>query len=715
MGFGGSASTTGALASASSTTGGVTLVVVVTGVALHAASAMTSNRILLDDTQGGPTLGPNWPGPPPRRRIFEENATARALLCLTYAMMALALVESLLNTAESRLPAFGIAELRPWQRDALRALLEGSRRVLVVAPTGGGKSLTYQLPSLVLPRTTLVLSPLVALMEDQVHALQEKGIAATFIASTLGMPERRAREDALARGAYKIVYVAPERLANGAFVDLLRHVRPSLIAVDEAHCISQWGHDFRPDYLRVGTLLEQLHPERVLACTATATPDVRREILLHLGFDRGEHDVVLRGFARPNLHLSASSVDGPREVRRRTRATLISALGAGPPKGAGIVYCATRKSAEQLAATLAEETRQWRVGCYHAGMSAEDRTRISSAFATKTLDVVVATNAFGMGIDREDVRAVIHAQPPSSIEAYYQEVGRAGRDGGEAYGLLMCSGSDIAVRRRLVEQGSAEQVARAWKLFRELLKLLDARTCRHDFVLRYFGDEGELLGGCGHCDVCETESGQDSESEDVVDARRQATTVIVQKALSGVARANRRGGLAAVASMLVGADEERVRRFGFTRLSTFGLFKGESVEWVTAVLRSLLAAGWIDLTPTDHPVPYVTKVGWDVMKGTLPTRMVVPPRIQSRRMSKPAASIPESVKRDALFVRLRDHRADVAKRRQLPAYVVAHDRTLVELVAKRPRTLADLVGIHGFGPSRIDQYGEGFLAVINQI
>jgi ATP-dependent DNA helicase RecQ len=641
-------------------------------------------------------------------------------------MMALALDESLLTVspvpgmtledAEARLlPMFAIAELRPWQRDAMRALLAGSRRVLVVAPTGGGKSLTYQLPALMLPRTTLVLSPLVALMEDQVHALEEKGIQATFIASTLGVPERRAREEALARGEYRIVYVAPERLANGAFVDLVRRLRPSLIAVDEAHCISQWGHDFRPDYLRVGRLLEDLRPERVLACTATATPDVRKEILAHLGFDRGPHDVVLRGFARPNLHLSARSVDGPREVKRQTRATLIAALGAGQPKGAGIVYCATRKSAEQLADHLAEQTRTWRVGCYHAGMSPEERTRISSAFASKALDVVVATNAFGMGIDREDVRAVVHAHPPSSIEAYYQEVGRAGRDGKEAYGLLMCSGSDIAVRRRLVEQGSPEQVARAWKLFRELLKMLDARTCRHDFVLRYFGDEGELLGGCGHCDVCENESAAESEIEgEALEARRKATAVTIQKALSGVARANRRGGLAAVAAMLVGADEERVKRFGFTRLSTFGLFKGESVEWVTALLRALLAAGWIDLTPTDHPVPYVTKLGWEVMKGALPARMMLPARITSVRAPRKAPSVPESMQRDALFVRLRDHRAEVARKRQLPAYVVAHDRTLADLVQKRPRTLSDLASVHGFGPSRIDQYGEGFLAVINQ-
>jgi ATP-dependent DNA helicase RecQ len=356
-------------------------------------------------------------------------------------------------------------------------------------------------------------------------------------------------------------------------------------------------------------------------------------------------------------------------------------------------------------------------------LSAEERTRVSSAFATKALDVVVATNAFGMGIDRDDVRVVIHAQPPSSIEAYYQEVGRAGRDGEEAHGLLMCGGSDIALRRRLVELGSGgvaaspAQVARGWKLFRELLTFLDARTCRHDFVLRYFGDEGEVLGGCGHCDVCETETSADSEDEAAASARREATMVVVQKALSGVARANRRAGLAAVAGMLVGVDDERTRRFGFTRLSTFGLLSSERVEWVTALLRALLAAGWVDLTPTDHPVPYVTKTGWDTMRGLTPVRMVLPPRALSRRKPRRSAgsddeAIPASLRQDALFARLRDHRAEMARARHVPAYVVAHDRTLVELVKKRPRTLSDLAGIHGFGPSRIDQYGEGFLKVI---
>lgn len=617
-----------------------------------------------------------------------------------------------LEAAERELPRFGIAALRPWQGDAIRALLSGPRRVLVVAPTGGGKSLTYQLPALVLPGTTVVLSPLVALMEDQVRALVARGIAATFVASTLPVEERRAREKGIAQGAYKIIYAAPERLAAGPFAELLRRANPSLVAIDEAHCISQWGHDFRPDYLRIGPFLRSLAPAYVLACTATATPLVRKEIAAQLGFEAGEHEVILRGFARPNLHLEARWVDGPKAGLVALTSALEAALGSpSRPKGATIVYGATRKGVE----TLGERFRQagWKAAVYHAGMDAAERTRVANDFARKEIHVVAATNAFGMGIDRDDVRLVAHAQPPSSIEAYYQEVGRAGRDGDEAHGLLLCSAADIALRRRMVEGGMggeaapAEQVARNWALFRELLTFLDARTCRHDFVLRYFGDEREVLGGCGHCDICESTA-----SGEVEDA-----SLVVKKALSGVARANKRAGLGAVVSMLVGKDDERTRRFGFTSLSTFGIFSNEKEDWVNAVLRALIAAGWVDLTPTEHPVPFVTRAGWDVMKGQAPVRMLLPARATVRRKRARGAvesdgDAPPKTSDDPLFERLRAHRAQVAKDKRVPAYVIAHDRTLVDMAEKKPKGLAELAEIFGMGPSRIEQYGEGFLRVI---
>ncbi|HEY6464232.1 MAG TPA: ATP-dependent DNA helicase RecQ, partial [Polyangiaceae bacterium] len=495
--------------------------------------------------------------------------------------------------------SFGLEAFRPWQREAIEAVIDGSGRVLVVAPTGGGKSLTYQVPAAVLPGTTLVLSPLVALMEDQVRALEARGVPATYLASTLDLEVRRNRESGMTRGQYKLVYAAPERLASEAFVATLGRCNIQLVAVDEAHCIAQWGHDFRPDYLRIGALLERLRPPRVLACTATATPQVRKEIREALKLGDGCHE-VLRGFARPNLHLASRNVEGVNEARGEVFAALGSALGeARAPRGAAIVYAATRRQTEQWAETLRE--KGWNAAAYHAGMGPQDRSDVANRFADRSLDVVTATNAFGMGIDRSDIRAVLHVQPPSSIEAYYQEVGRAGRDGAEAWGLLLCSGADIALRRRLVTSGidgspvPAALAERAWGLFRELLRYVDARTCRHDFILRYFGDEKETLGGCGHCDVC---AGlEEREGEDGDGAASDEAARLVRMALSGVARARQRAGLLAIVEMLRGIDGEKTRRFGFTELSTFGLMKERSQTWVLDLLRALLTAGWIDLTP----------------------------------------------------------------------------------------------------------------------
>jgi len=616
---------------------------------------------------------------------------------------------------------FGLERFHPWQKEAVEALLGGSGRVLVVAPTGGGKSLTYQFPAAVLEGVTLVLSPLVALMEDQVRALEARGIAATFLASTLEPELRRHRESWLLRGRYKLVYAAPERLASDAFVEMLARCNVQLVAVDEAHCIAQWGHDFRPDYLRIGALLERLRPPRVLACTATATPEVRREIRQQLRLGDSCHE-VLRGFARPNLHLAARNVEGVSEARGEVLSALSAALGdPRAPRGGAIVYAATRRQTEAWADTLRE--KGWNAAAYHAGMGGHERTDVASRFADRSLDLVVATNAFGMGIDRPDIRAVLHVQPPSSIEAYYQEVGRAGRDGAEAWGLLLCSGADIGLRRRLVTTGTdgspapPELAARAWALFRELLRYLDARSCRHDFILRYFGDEQELLGGCGHCDICVALDEREAEDE----GESEETARVVRMALSGVARANQRGGLVAIVEMLRGVDSEKTRRFGFTELSTFGLLKDRSQTWVMDVLRGLLTAGWIDLTPTDHPVPFLTRAGGEAMRAQGPVRFTMPAE-REKRVRKRAGSGPSRGAAPALegvdastrerFERLRAHRAQVARARGVPAYVVALDRTLLEMAMRAPRSHAELLDVFGMGPARVEAYGDGFLEVL---
>jgi len=620
---------------------------------------------------------------------------------------------------------FGLAGFHPWQREAVLGVLRGSGRVLVVAPTGGGKSLTYQYPASVLDGMTLVLSPLVALMEDQVRALEARGIPATFIASTLEPEMRRHREAGMLKGRYKLVYAAPERLVSDAFVDALSRSNVQLVAIDEAHCIAQWGHDFRPDYLRIGALLARLKPPRVLACTATATPAVRAEIRHQLRLGEECHE-VLRGFARPNLHLAARNVEGVSEARGEVFTALSSALGEPrAPRGGAIVYAATRKQTEVWADTLRK--KGWNAASYHAGMASQDRSDVANRFASRALDLVVATNAFGMGIDRSDIRAVLHVQPPSSIEAYYQEVGRAGRDGAEAWGLLLCSGADIALRRRLVTSGSdgsqapPELAARAWNLFRELLRYLDARSCRHDFILRYFGDEQELLGGCGHCDVCVALDDRDGGGED--DAEAAEAAKLVRMALSAVARARQRAGMTAIAEMLRGVDSERTRRFGFTELSTFGLLRERSPNWVMDLLRALLTAGLVDLTPTEHPVPLLTRLGAEVMRAQGPVRVALPlereKRVRKRaagtsgRATGPELESVDGATRDR-FERLRAHRAQVAKAKGVPAYVVALDRTLLELATRAPRTPQELLGVYGMGPARVETYGDGFLRVLSE-
>lgn len=595
---------------------------------------------------------------------------------------------------------FGIAALKPWQREAIDAVLGEPGRALVVAPTGGGKSLVYQLPATLLDGTTLVLSPLVALMEDQVRGLQARGIRSTYLASTLDVDERRSREQHLVAGEYDLVYAAPERLANEWFVGVLSRCKVPLIAIDEAHCIVQWGHDFRPDYLRIGALLARFPGARVLACTATATQGTRTEIRARLGLEDRCTEIV-RGFARPNLHLEASSVESLKQTERAVRAALARGLSGG---GGAIVYTATRRAAEKWTAKIADY--KYRAMTYHAGLGAAERSAVSAAFSERSVDVVVATNAFGMGIDRPDVRVVAHVQPPASLPAYYQEVGRAGRDGADAWGLLFCSSGDIAIRRRLIDDGTPEQIARQWALFRELLLYLDARTCRHDFILRYFGDERGVLGGCGHCDACVTLESEPAEAA-------APATLIVQKALSGVARTKRRAGLATVADMLRGQSSPRVEKFGFGRLSTFGALGDYDGPGMLALLRALLAAGWIDLTPTDFPVPYVTNEGWAVMKGERPARLVLPrPRAERPAAKAPTTLPPLEAGSLALLAALKAHRACVARRLGYPAYMVAHDRTLVELCQKRPRTVGELLGVHGFGPLRAEQYGDGFLRVI---
>jgi ATP-dependent DNA helicase RecQ len=626
------------------------------------------------------------------------------------------------------LARLGYEAFRPGQREAIETLLEKGR-LLQVAPTGGGKSLTYQLPASLLPGTSLVISPLVSLMHDQVEALTARGVPATFLAATLSAAEMRERLARLRAGAFKLAYVAPERLAYPGFRALALDLGAPLVAIDEAHCISEWGHDFRPEYLSIGGLLAELRPRLVLACTATATPIVRDEILVRLGLGT-DTPQLLQGFARPNLALRARHVTSERERARFVDVQLEEALGApGAARGTAIVYAPTRRSTEEESARLA--ARGWRADGYHAGMTGETRTRVQRAFAEGALEVVVATNAFGMGIDRADVRAVIHLAPPGSVEAYYQEVGRAGRDGQEAFGLLLHSPGDLPLRRRLLESGGGgeaprpEVVEHKWSLFLDLMRWAEGGSCRHDAILRYFGDEAETLAGCGRCDVCRQIGGDAASDEE--------TSLLVRKALSAVARVDRRYGLTAAVKLLAGVPDPRLQRAGLDRTPTYGALREHSEPWLTQLLRRCVTAGWVDFTPGEKPVVLLTGSGRAVMKGERPARLVLPREHEaeaarsargasgaSASRGQPGAGAarspaePDMLPAEAasLFEELRLLRSELARAENVPAYVVASDRTLRDIALLRPRGLEMLKLAHGIGPAKAERYGARILEVV---
>jgi ATP-dependent DNA helicase RecQ len=526
-------------------------------------------------------------------------------------------------------------------------------------------------------------------------ALERRGISATFLASTLPSDENSRRMSLLARGSYKLVYVAPERLQFSGFQSLISDLNCPLVAIDEAHCISEWGHDFRPEYMQIDRLLTRLPRARVLACTATATPIVRDEILSKLRLPADTPQLIL-GFERPNLVLAAREVQSQGETRRHTDGMLQQALGApgrsaAAKPGTAIVYAPTRKSCEAEAERLRGDG--WNADVYHAGLSPERRERVQAAFSQGELRIVVATNAFGMGVDRSDVRAVIHLAPPSSIEAYYQEVGRAGRDGETAHGLMLSSAKDIALRRRLLEADTDGRVPEPtlvehkWNLFLELLRWAEGGICRHTYILRYFGTENPPEA-CGRCDVC-LELEDDSTQADEI-------TLIVRKALSAVARIN-------------GDTDLKLERMGLTQVTTFGILKDRQLPWLVSLLRRCVTAGWVAFSGGDRPVLFLTQKGHDVMMGKSSVRLRLPPerkrgpigdRKRGTAGDAAGAGAPLAEGDEALFQALRAHRLALAREAGVAPYVIASDRSLRDLAAQRPRDLGALLDVYGFGQTR---------------
>ncbi|HXQ24568.1 MAG TPA: DNA helicase RecQ [Candidatus Acidoferrales bacterium] len=582
---------------------------------------------------------------------------------------------------------WGFDRLRPLQEQAIQAGLE-QRDSLVVLPTGGGKSLCYQVPAELAQRTDVVVSPLISLMKDQVDGLRECGYPAAALYSGMPADAVRDTENKLAAGTYRLAFVAPERLLTPRFLQLIERLQVRAFAIDEAHCISHWGHDFRPEYRQLAELKTRFPQASVHAYTATATERVRTDIVEQL---RLKNPAVLVGtFDRPNLvYRVVPRVD--------VRAQVLEALRRHAGQAA-IVYCISRKDAEAMADDLRDGGV--RAAHYHAGMEADERRKTQDAFAAEQIDVVAATVAFGMGIDRSDVRCVIHAAMPKSIEHYQQETGRAGRDGLEAECVLFYSAADAMRWESLIEKSAAEApapaevIGAAQLLLAHMRRFCTGARCRHRTLSEYFGQRYPTEG-CGACDVCL------NEVEGLADA-----TVTAQKILSCVARAGERFGAEHIVDVLLGANTERVRRWHHEQLSTYGLLKSTNRKALTNMLYQLLDEGLLERTAEERPVLRLNDAAWAVLRGQRTVRLLQPKTAVTP--TRVDAESWEGVDR-GLFDSLRELRRTVADERGVPAYVVFGDATLRDMARVRPGSPAALLNVRGIGERKLADLGPRFL------
>ncbi len=579
---------------------------------------------------------------------------------------------------------FGFDKFRPGQEQIIDAVTAGEN-VLAIMPTGGGKSLCFQLPALMRDGVTVVISPLIALMRDQVRALQEAGVAAGALTSGNTAEETDAVWDALEDGRLKLLYMAPERLAAGSALNTLRRIGVSLIAVDEAHCVSQWGHDFRPDYLRIGELRRALNVP-LAAFTATADAETRSEIIEKL-FDGIAPSTFLHGFDRPNIHLAFAAKDGPRKQ-------ILDFAGARRGQS-GIVYCGTRNKTEVLAQALRAEGH---AAChYHGGMEAEDRRIVETRFAREDGLIVVATVAFGMGIDKPDIRWVAHADLPKSIESYYQEIGRAGRDGTPAETLTLFGLDDIRLRRSQIDEGLAPPGRRGADHARlnALLGLAEALVCRRQSLLRYFGEETEP---CGKCDLCDT-------PPEIFDG-----TTPVRMALSAILRTEEWFGAGHLIDILLGHDTDKVRARRHDDLSTYGIGKEWSRPQWQVIFRQMMGHDLVRPDPERHGALRMTQAAKPILKGEAQINLRKDTLRQTTRRPEVKMMLSEG---DApLLSALKARRRELAEAARVPAYVIFPDRTLIEMAENRPSSLDDMARIAGVGAKKLERYGRIFLEVI---
>ncbi|MET4101347.1 ATP-dependent DNA helicase RecQ [Roseovarius sp. MBR-78] len=579
---------------------------------------------------------------------------------------------------------FGFDAFRPGQEEIVHTVASGCN-TLAIMPTGGGKSLCFQLPALLREGVTVVISPLIALMRDQVRGLRAAGVEAGALTSGNTDEETAEVWAALEAGRLKLLYMAPERLASGAALGMLRRIGVSLIAVDEAHCVSQWGHDFRPDYLAIGPLRRALDVP-LAAFTATADAETQAEIVEKL-FDGQPPQVFLHGFDRPNIHLAFAPKDGPRAQ--------IMAFAAARRGQSGIVYCGTRAKTEGLAQALSQAGHN--ACAYHGGMEAGARREVEHRFNTEDGLIVVATVAFGMGVDKPDIRWVAHADLPKSIEAYYQEIGRAGRDGAPAETLTLYGADDIRLRRAQIDEGLAPPERRMADHGRlnALLGLAEALECRRAVLLRYFGEDP---APCGHCDLCETPP----ETFDGTEA--------VQKALSAILRTGESFGAGHLIDILMGNATEKVRTRGHDNLPTFGVGRDIDKRGWQGVFRQMMGHDLVRPDPERHGALVMTEAARPVLRAETRIRLRREVAGAARRPAVRALVADEDA---PLLSALKAKRRALAEAARVPAYIVFTDRTLIEMAETRPATLDAMARIGGVGAKKLEQYGALFLEVIN--
>lgn len=583
----------------------------------------------------------------------------------------------MLNKARQILQKFyGYEDFRPGQKKVVESLLNRNDTV-VIMPTGAGKSICFQIPALLFEGVTLVISPLISLMKDQVDSLRQLGIAAVYINSSVSKAQLYKDLQDISAGFYKIIYIAPERLTSEYLPDSFKNLNISMVAVDEAHCLSQWGHDFRPSYRNILNFTNSLRIKPIIsAFTATATPEVKTDIINLLGLK--QPNVFVTGFDRPNLYFSV--------LRGEVKDKFVIDYVKKHQDEAGIIYVGTRKDVDALQVLL--EIKGIKAGRYHAGMTDEERNQMQEDFLYDNLSVMVATNAFGMGIDKPNVRYVIHYNMPKNMEAYYQEAGRAGRDGLSGNCILLYSPQDTQLQKFLISKSTESEIRQQleYKRLQSMVDYCHTPQCLRAFILHYFG-EFDVEEHCDNCSNCKLEG-------ELIDI-----TIDAQKVLSCVYRMHERFGVKMIAEVLKGSKSAKVKQFNFERLSTYGLMKERKLKDISDLILRLSAMQYLDITESQYPVVTLNELSWQVLRG-------------QKKVWQKMVIVKKAKAKGELFEALRSLRKELATKEKLPPYMIFSDATLTQMATDKPTDLELMKNIRGVGEFKLQKYGEEFLTVI---